>query len=60
MLTEGLKEGKYSESTLPNGDVCRVYGDGSVECRAPGEKEFTPRAVTPKGEEFPSLKGMGL
>lgn len=57
MLTEGLRQGEYSEVTLPGGDICRIYKeDGRVECKAPGEKEFTPRGEQqPAGGEFPPL-----
>lgn len=44
MLTEGLKEGNYSEIDL-DGTVCRMYKDGKIECKAEGEEEFTPRGA---------------
>ena len=44
MLTEGLKEGNYTEIEVA-GQVCRLYKDsGKIECKAEGETEFTPRA----------------
>ncbi len=53
---KGMQEGEFSEITLPEGDVCRMYKDGRVECRAPGEKEFTPRgAKPPVGSPMPDL-----
>ena len=43
MLTEGLKSGEYSEIEL-DGQVCRMYKDGGkIECKAPGDKEWTTR-----------------
>ena len=56
MLTEGLKEGNYSEIDL-DGTVCRMYKDGKIECKAEGEEEFTPRAV---GKDLPPLGDLNI
>lgn len=55
MLTEGMKQGDFSEIELPSGEICRVYQDGSVECKGPGEEEFTPRGEQVSPAPAPDL-----
>jgi len=50
--TGGVAEGEFSEVELPSGDICRMYQDGRVECKKPGEKEYTPRGAPKDGPKL--------